>query len=335
MAPSSDKVVLNEVDARILALEQDLAGSDTGGDARDESASNKAARKEAKAARKQAKAASKEAAASGADDSGDKAARKEAKAASKEAAADGADGVVPVVPVTEARMFSVHAGETVHFSGRKPGDPKPKRGSKKRAREATEDAPTPLPRWSCELCSIEVNSEDLLEEHMDGWKHAAMVASKVARAAGLYCEVRSNYCQMPNRRPHSSTLPAGTRAEVTSHTTRPALIRPRCAKSGCSCTCLLAYSCTVPATQVCSLGFTGKEQMDDHLKGGRHRGNAAAGASGKGKKGGKGKDGKGKDGKGGKGKGKDGKGDKGGKGGKGGKSGGKGGSTGAVVRQWS
>ena len=155
------RVVLNEMDAPILVLEQEIAGS--GSDARDEATSKLAA----------------------------KAARKEAKAARKEAAARSPDAAAVTAPVTTAGKFSVHAGVTVHFSGRKPGDPKPKRGAKKRAREAAEEAPAPLLRWSCELCSIEVNSEALLEEHRDGWRHAEMTASKVARAAGLYCEVCS------------------------------------------------------------------------------------------------------------------------------------------------
>ena len=174
----------NEDDARILALEQELAGSDTG------SNDDKAAKRAAKVARKKAKVE-----------------RKEAAAGSSDAAAAGsADAAAVTAPVTTARMFSVHAGETVHFSGRKPGDPKPKRGAKKRALEAAcaaaGDAPALPPRWCCELCSIEVNSEDLLEEHREGWRHAEMVASKAARAAGLYCEVRAT--QSSNTRAHTA-----------------------------------------------------------------------------------------------------------------------------------
>ena len=167
----------NGEDARILALEQELAGFDDSG-----SDDDKAARKAAKAARNEAKAA-----------------RKEAKSAHAEGssnadAAGSADASTVTAPLTTAGMFSVHAGETVHFSGRKPGDPKPKRGAKKRAREAAEAedaAAPPPPRWCCVLCSIEVNSQGLLEEHRKGWRHAEKVASMAARAAGLYCEVRA------------------------------------------------------------------------------------------------------------------------------------------------
>ena len=166
----------NEDDARILALEQELAGSDTG------SNDDKAAKRAAKVA------------------------RKKAKVERKEAAAGSSDTAAVTALVTPARMFSVHAGETVHFSGRKPGDPKPKRGAKKRALEAAcaaaGDAPALPPRWCCALCSIEVNSEDLLEEHREGWRHAEMVASKAARAAGLYCEVRAT--QSSNTRAHTA-----------------------------------------------------------------------------------------------------------------------------------
>ena len=205
----------NEDDARILALEQELAGSDTG------SNDDKAAKRAAKVARKKAKVE-----------------RKEAAAGSSDAAAAGsADAAAVTAPVTTARMFSVHAGETVHFSGRKPGDPKPKRGAKKRAREAAEDAPAPPPRWRCELCSIEVNSQDLLEEHREGWRHAEMVASKAARAAGLYCEVRAA-TQSSNTRAHTahcSLLADRTLAEATTlHQ------HWRHAKGCCSCSCMPA-----------------------------------------------------------------------------------------------
>ena len=172
----------NAEDARILALEQELAGFDSCSE--DEAAlkAAKAARKEAKAARKEAKAARKAATAAPAEGSSDA------------AAAGSADAASVTAPLTTAGMFSVHAGETVHFSGRKPGDPKPKRGAKKRAREAAEAedaAAPPPPRWRCVLCSIEVNSQDLLEEHRKGWRHAEKVASMAARAAGLFCEVRA------------------------------------------------------------------------------------------------------------------------------------------------
>ena len=103
-------------DARILALEQELAGFDDSG-----SDDDKAARKAAKAARNEAKAARKEAKSAHAEGSSDA------------DAADSADASTVTAPLTTAGMFSVHAGETVHFSGRKPGDPKPKRGAKKRA----------------------------------------------------------------------------------------------------------------------------------------------------------------------------------------------------------
>ena len=308
----------NEDDARILALEQELAGSDTG------SNDDKAAKRAAKVARKKAKVE-----------------RKEAAAGSSDAAAAGsADAAAVTAPVTTARMFSVHAGETVHFSGRKPGDPKPKRGAKKRALEAAcaaaGDAPALPPRWCCELCSIEVNSEDLLEEHREGWRHAEMVASKAARAAGLYCEVRAT----------QSFKRAGTHCSLTARWPRP---RPFIGIDGARRAAAHAHVCPplpLPAAQVCSQGFTGKDQMEEHLNGGRHA--AAVRGGGKGGKGKDGKDGKGgkggKDGKGGKGdkggkggkdgkdgKGGKGKGDKGSKGGKGDKGGGKGG----PVRQWS
>ena len=85
-------------------------------------------------------------------------------------------------------MFSVHAGKTVHFSGRKPGDPKPPRkGKRKRDASATaDDAPK---SFRCELCNIACNSEDLLDEHLSGRRHAEMKASQTSRAAGLYCDV--------------------------------------------------------------------------------------------------------------------------------------------------
>ena len=194
----------NAEDARILALEQELAGFDSCSD------DDKAARKAAKAARKEAKAARKEA----------KAARKAAKAArakgsSDATAAGSADAASVTAPLTTAGMFSVHAGETVHFSGRKPGDPKPKRGAKKRAREAAEAedaAAPPPPRWRCVLCSIEVNSQDLLEEHRKGWRHAEKVASMAARATGLYCEVRARPNHRARGRAHCSQLTGRTLA---------------------------------------------------------------------------------------------------------------------------
>ena len=108
-----------------------------------------------------------------------------------------ADNAVPSTsPPSHATLslFSVHAGETVHFSGRKPGDAKPKRGAKKRARAEAEAAASDIidqKRWRCDLCSVEVNSQALLEEHRDGWKHAEKVQSMAARAAGLYCETCS------------------------------------------------------------------------------------------------------------------------------------------------
>ena len=316
----------NEEDARILALEQELAGSDTGSN--DDKAA-KAARKAAKAARKEAKAARKEAAAGSSDAAAAGSADAAAAGSADAAAAGSADAAAVTAPVITARMFSVHAGETVHFSGRKPGDPKPKRGAKKRAREAAEDAPAPPPRWRCELCSIEVNSQDLLEEHREGWRHAEMVASKAARAAGLYCEVR---------RATQSFKRAGTHCSLAARWPRP---RPLIGIDGARRAAAHAHACPplpLPAAQVCSQGFTGQEQMDEHLNGGRHA--AAVRGGGKGGKGKGGKDGKdskggkgGKDGKGGKG-GKDGKGGKGGKGAKGANGDGKGGDKGATVRQW-
>ena len=110
-------------DALILALEQELAAFDSSSD------DDKAARKAAEAARKEAKAARKEA----------KAARKEAKATRAEcssdaAAAGSADASTVTAPLATAGMFSVHAGETVHFSGRKPGDPKPISAAQRSAR---------------------------------------------------------------------------------------------------------------------------------------------------------------------------------------------------------
>jgi hypothetical protein len=232
----------NEEDARILALEQELAGSDTGSN--DDKAAKarkeaKAARKAAKAARKEAAAGSTDAAAAGSADAAAAGSADAAAAGSADAVAAGsADAAAVTAPVTTARMFSVHAGETVHFSGRKPGDPKPKRGAKKRAREAAEDAPAPPPRWRCELCNIEVNSQDLLEEHREGWRHAEMVASKAARAAGLYCEVCATQSSNTRGRTHCS-LPTGrTLAEATTlHQ------HWRYAKRCCSRSCVPASTC--------------------------------------------------------------------------------------------
>ena len=225
----------NAEDARILALEQELAGFDSCSED-DEAAlkAAKAARKEAKAARKEAKAARKEA----------KAARKAATAAPAEgssdaAAAGSADAASVTAPLTTAGMFSVHAGETVHFSGRKPGDPKPKRGAKKRAREAAEAedaAAPPPPRWRCVLCSIEVNSQDLLEEHRKGWRHAEKVASMAARAAGLYCEVRARPNHQACRRGHCSQLTGRTLAASLHQ-------QSEYAKGDCSRVSLLCTAC--------------------------------------------------------------------------------------------
>ena len=224
----------NAEDARILALEQELAGFDSGSD------DDKAARKAAKAARKEAKAARKEA----------KAARKAAKAAPAEgssdaAAAGSADAASVTAPLTTAGMFSVHAGETVHFSGRKPGDPKPKRGAKKRAREAAEAedaAAPPPPRWRCVLCSIEVNSQDLLEEHRKGWRHAEKVASMAARAAGLYCEVRARPNNQARGRAHCSQLTGRTLAAslISSGSTRRATAHAHPSSASACCAGVLA-----------------------------------------------------------------------------------------------
>ena len=157
--PMSNK--LNDMDAQILALERELAG--TGDKSSDDGEDDKIAklgRREAKKAR---------------------------KAKKMEMAAKCSTDTAPEAPSPNPKslLFSVHAGETVHFSGRKPGEPKPKRGGKKRAREAEV---TSVPAWRCELCNICVNSEELLKEHYDGRRHFEMKESREARAAGLYCE---------------------------------------------------------------------------------------------------------------------------------------------------
>ena len=86
-----------------------------------------------------------------------------------------------------ASMFSVHAGQTVHFSGRKPGDPKPPRKGKRKVGADGEANEAPPISFRCDLCNISCNSEELLEEHLDGRRHAEMKASEKSRAAGLYC----------------------------------------------------------------------------------------------------------------------------------------------------
>ena len=74
-----------------------------------------------------------------------------------------ADNAVPSTsPPSHATssLFSVHAGETVHFSGRKPGDAKPKRGAKKRARAEAEAAASDI-IWRAQRRRSEEMSEQL------------------------------------------------------------------------------------------------------------------------------------------------------------------------------
>ena len=146
---------LNDVDAQILALERELAG---GGEGEDDGSSDeeetRRKRKAAKIAHKEAKRAAKQLA------KNEKLEVENPKAADcstcNASAADCCSSSTCATATSgpNALLFSVHAGVTVHFSGRKPGEPKPPRGAKKRARDAAaaaaeNPAATPAADWRC------------------------------------------------------------------------------------------------------------------------------------------------------------------------------------------
>ena len=61
---------------------------------------------------------------------------------------------------------------------------------RKRARAPSDDSSSAdeEPGLTCAICRISVNSREMMEAHLAGWKHKAEKKAKVPRAEGRYCE---------------------------------------------------------------------------------------------------------------------------------------------------